>query len=553
MRYAKHVDSNSKVTPQSEPIPGSDQVANSAGGFSWEVDSWTRLERFLILGSEDGTYYIGERKLTLENVKSLKKCLDEDFIRAINLIVDISIQGRAVKNDPALFALAVACRHKNMAARQYARGMIPKVARTGTHFLHLVDALNATGGWGRGTRRAVSQWFTAKDEDDLAYQLVKYPQRDAWAQRDVLRLCHAKTDDVRSRMLGWAVAQEKVQWGDAEPAPEDAMARLWARDKAMTLDASKKGERAQLLKLVAEYRLPREALPTEALSHPEIWDALLQDMPVGAMVRNLGKLTSVGVLKPLSEAAKKITETLGDAEKLRRARLHPLQVLVALNTYRQGHGVRGGLKWDPVQTVSDALDDAFYLTFKTIEPSNKRTILGIDVSGSMGSPDLAGMVGVPPRVGAAVMAMVTARCEPAYHFFGFTQRFLPLPITANMRLEEVVKIVNRNDFGGTDCALPMLFAHKAKLAVDTFHVYTDSETWAGSIHPTQALKMYRSATGIPAKLVVVGMASNGFTIADPNDKGMMDVVGFDSAAPAVIANFSRGKEASTPESEEDVA
>ncbi len=38
---------------------------------------------------------------------------------------------------------------------------------------------------------------------------------------------------------------------------------------------------------------------------------------------------------------------------------------------------------------------------------------------------------------------------------------------------------------------------------------------------------------------VVGMTSNGFTLADPNDRGMLDVVGFDTSVPAVIANFVR--------------
>jgi 60 kDa SS-A/Ro ribonucleoprotein len=75
--------------------------------------------------------------------------------------------------------------------------------------------------------------------------------------------------------------------------------------------------------------------------------------------------------------------------------------------------------------------------------------------------------------------------------------------------------------------------------VDVFVVYTDSETWAGSIHPVQALRRYRERMGIAAKLVVVAMASNGFSIADPEDPGMLDVVGFDAAAPQLIADFAR--------------
>ena len=93
-------------------------------------------------------------------------------------------------------------------------------------------------------------------------------------------------------------------------------------------------------------------------------------------------------------------------------------------------------------------------------------------------------------------------------------------------------------FGGTDCALPMLEAQKHRWPVDLFVIYTDSETWAGKVHPSQALRQYRERTGIPAKLVVVGMASNGFTIADPSDGGMLDVVGFDTATPQVIADFA---------------
>lgn len=78
--------------------------------------------------------------------------------------------------------------------------------------------------------------------------------------------------------------------------------------------------------------------------------------------------------------------------------------------------------------------------------------------------------------------------------------------------------------------------------IDVFVVYTDSETWFGKTHPTEALKKYREQMKNPnAKLIVVGMQSNGFTIADPNDKGMLDVVGFDSAAPQIMSLFAEGQ------------
>ena len=96
----------------------------------------------------------------------------------------------------------------------------------------------------------------------------------------------------------------------------------------------------------------------------------------------------------------------------------------------------------------------------------------------------------------------------------------------------------------TTCDLRVKFlegpvVERKGVKADAFVIYTDSETWFGQVHPCQALQAYRDKFGIPAKLIVVGMVSNGFTIADPEDAGMMDVVGFDSAAPSVISNFIR--------------
>jgi 60 kDa SS-A/Ro ribonucleoprotein len=112
-------------------------------------------------------------------------------------------------------------------------------------------------------------------------------------------------------------------------------------------------------------------------------------------------------------------------------------------------------------------------------------------------------------------------------------------LAAAARLTDAVKAVSNLPFGGTDCALPMLYALEHGIEVDAFHVYTDNETWAGAVHPVKALQQYRQKTGIPAKLVVVGMTATGFSIADPNDAGMLDIVGFDAGAPAVMADFIR--------------
>ena len=124
--------------------------------------------------------------------------------------------------------------------------------------------------------------------------------------------------------------------------------------------------------------------------------------------------------------------------------------------------------------------------------------------------------------------------------WGASADLTPLAISPRQRLDDVVRTITGLPFRGTDCSLPMLHARNTGMAVDTFVVYTDNETWAGNVLPHVALQQYRDATGIPAKLIVVGMTASGFSIADPDDAGMLDIAGFDSAVPYLTTDFSRG-------------
>ena len=519
------------VTPQNAPIPNSGQVPNSGGGFAWAVDRWGRLDRFLVLGSEGGTFYVAERQLTVENAGAVAECIAHDGPRVVRRIVEISDAGRAPRNDPALFALAMAAGMGDEATRAAALQALPRVARTGTHLLHFLRYVKAFRGWGRGVRRAVGQWYTARPPRELAYQLLKYPQRDGWSHRDALRLAHPRPADGEQRAL---LARAVTGALPAEAPDTDAVRLVQA--VAELHAAGMEPRRAA--EWVRRHRLTREMVPTHLLAHAVVWEALLEEMPLTALVRNLATLTRVGVLAPGGDAAVKVAARITDAAALKRARVHPVQMLSALRTYAGGRGVRGGGTWEPVALVVDALDAAFYLAFGAVEPSGARTMLALDVSGSMMAP-VHGLAGVSCREASAAMALVTAATEPRHFFTAFTAGLTTLDISPRQRLDDVVERTAALPFGGTDCALPMVEARKRGWKVDVFVVYTDSETWAGSIHPSQALREYRDASGIAAKLVVVAMASNGFTIADPDDAGMLDVVGFDAATTALIAVFAR--------------
>jgi Uncharacterized protein containing a von Willebrand factor type A (vWA) domain len=548
INYAKQF--NRRATPQSQPIPGSTQVPNSAGGYSWQVNDWMRFDRFLILGAEGGTYYIAERDLVAENHATVVRCIKTDGVRAVNRIVEISDSGRAPKNDPAIFALALVATHGDKEARALAFKNLGKICRIGTHLFHFAEYVNALRGWGRGLRNAVGSWYVGREADELARQAVKYQQRDGWSHGDLLRLAHPKAPSAQhdavfrcmlsgADSLGEREVKRKVR-GEERVAKYGAVGALPKLIEAFE-QAKKASSKEAIVKLITEHALPREAIPTQWLNEVVVWDALLTNMPMTAMIRNLGKMTSIGLVQPFSEAAKLIVRKLSDETVLKRARIQPLAVLIAEKVYAQGRSDKGSLTWKPVSQIVDALDAAFYATFQNVEPSGKPVLLALDVSGSMGGGSVAGSC-LTPREASAAMALVTAATEREYHIMGFSSRFMPLNISPRMRLDDVVKRISNLPFEGTDCALPMLWARENGVNVSAFITYTDSETWAGKIHPSQALRQYRNEFVGDAKAVVVGMTSNGFTIADPNDRGMLDVVGFDTTAPAVIADFVRSND-----------
>ena len=538
--------------PQSTPLPG--QVANDAGGHAWPVDVWTRLRRFLILGSEGGSYYASQPALTRQNALAVEQAVREDGLRAVDEIVRISRAGRAPKNGPALYALALAAGLGDEATRKAALAALPQVARTGTHLFLFASFVEGFRGWGRSLRRAIGAWYAAQSLDALAYQAVKYRQREGVTHRDLLRLAHPAArvgsgnptlavSDEHARLFEWI-----VRGGAADGLPR--LVEGFVRAQA----ASTARESAEL---VREYGLPREALRPEHLTSPEVWTALLDGMPMTALIRNLATMTRVGVIAPGSAGTAVAVAQLGDAERIRAARVHPIALLAALRTYASGRGVRGRGEWTPVRELVDALDAAFYTAFGNVEPAGTRLLLALDVSGSMASGDVAGVPGLSPRDASAALALVTAATETQFEIVGFhaghggwksggkrpgwsPDGLTPLAISPRQRLDDAVKAVSGLPFGGTDCALPMLYATAKQRLVDTFVIYTDSETWAGDVHPAQALRAYRQASGIDARLVVIGMVSNGFSIADPADQGMLDVVGFDTATPQLISDFARG-------------
>lgn len=536
---------NLRTTPQTQPAR-TDQVKNNAGGFVFTLDPMAQARRFLILGTDQPTYYQTAPALTRQNAGVILELAQSRPLDLVNLIVDISIHGTAPKQDPALFALAIVAGTSTPDGKAAARAVIPVVARTGTALFKFVTFYKQFGGVGRGIRTAISNWYTAPDVEKVAYQAIKYRQRDGMTHRDVLRIAHPKTTEpARRALFQWVASQ-----GASVAEPELLPAIVDRFERAQTADAQ------TAVDLILQGGLPWEALPDRLLTEAAVWMALIQshNLPLGAMIRQLPRLTRLGIFDDM-QTRDQVTTVITDPEVLRKARVHPLNQLLALRTYAAGHSARGNSEWAPNPNIIDALDESFYKAFHAFEPAGKRTLVALDVSPSMwGSSDPSGLMSAAEIAGALAMTMVAT--EPQVSTVAFASGGLggtmgygyrragiaPINLSSRQRLDDVLRTTHdfQNHWAGTDCALPMLYADQNGVLVDTFVVITDNDTWAGDVHPYQALRDYRNHSGIDARLVVLATSASPFTIADPKDSGMLDVAGFGSDVPALVTAFSRG-------------
>lgn len=517
---------NTKTTKPTKPILGKNQIKNNAGGYVYSATSWETFKRFLILGSEGGTYYTQATELTEENAKNTIGCIKADGVAVVEAIREVSLKGLAPKNDAAIFALALCTAYGNADTKQYAYQSINEVCRTGTHLFAFSQHIRNMRGWSRGLCKGVANFYLSKSDDKLAYQLIKYRQREGWTHRDVIRLSHpsAKTES-QNNLLKWSVGKSTID----TPLHKSILA-FEILQKLGTDDISAS------IKIIEENKLPWEALPTELLTNKKVWETLLPTLPLHALLRNLGRLTNIGLIDGWDNTLK-VTDRIWNKELITKSRLHPMTILNTLKVYSSGRGVKSSLSWSPNTKIVDSLNEAFYLSFDNVEPTNKKMLIAVDTSASM-SASINGMA-LDAREAACAMALIYSQTEKHTQIIGFDDEVVQFTLSARQRLDDALKNIPMRG-RGTNCSLPMLWAEKNKLNADAIVILTDNESWSGKMHPSQALTSYRQTMKNKTKLIASAMTATKCTIADPADSDSLNVVGFDTNSPLLISNFVKG-------------
>lgn len=506
-------------------------TTTNAGGKAYNVDDLKALKRFFILGADRGTFYIDQKTLVAKHLKNIAELVENYPDETLDMIVDISDRGLAYSNDPAILGLAFALSSKNVDTRRKAAAIVAsrQVLRIPTHLFTFITFANELRGWGNLMKTALTEWYTTQDPKKLAYAVTKYQSRtvqgETWSHLNVLQKIRPKVDGELDGIFHY------ITRGSLEKAVGESGAYLAAVEEAKT--ASKE----RVIQLIREFNFPHEVVPNQLKDDIGIWNALLETMPAHALLRNLGNMAKIGLLTKMSESERHVVNTLLDEKRLKKSRVHPLDIMKAKLVYASGAGIRGAGYWDVNRNLVAALEDAFYLSFGAVAPTNKNILMALDVSKSMTWKNVGNIEGLTPRVAAAILAMVNARVEPHAHFVAYSHELIPVDITRNDSLEQVVKTMEEIPYGATNCELPIRYAIDNKLDVDAFVSYTDSETRGQN--PARLLREFRERKP-NAKHVVVAMEANFMSIADPTDRDSLDVAGFSTDVPTIISSFIGG-------------
>ncbi|XP_057299959.1 RNA-binding protein RO60-like isoform X2 [Hydractinia symbiolongicarpus] len=448
-------------------------------------------------------------------------------------------------------------------------------------------------GWGAKRKKGIASFYTDANKNALRllYLVTKYKRRHNWSHEDILLFTHLKFSNLiegkelvltysrygyhhkkyislKSRMSTSPVNETvgrvidlidvleriKALTPDDDTANIDTLCSLiekygklcceeeWENVCYLYGQMNRRNNSEEIQR--KSFGICKEHVPTKFFQYPEVWKRLLPNMALGCMIRNLGKMTELKLFDD-QENVNRVTSALRDPEILRRARIHPLSILIALHTYQKGESDQSKLKWNPNPEISGALDEAFHQSFDSGQlfldsPTNKKFYLAIDCSTIMKESECYHCDVISPVTAAAALTLVMRKMEPRCQVVAFGEDLadnVPVAETISETVTQIEEYAKSNNLGGEiDPTVVIQNARDKRIEVDVFIFFTACKGLKGDA--TDMLQKYRSTMENPdAKLIVCAMSSNDETIVQADDPFVLHVCGFDQNMLTTIREF----------------
>jgi 60 kDa SS-A/Ro ribonucleoprotein len=506
-------------------------TGNEAGGRAYQFTPKHALAQLAATGCFNGAYY-AEAEEQLATLKTLIDQMDDNSFLA--KLAVYSRQRAMMKDMPVALLLALSKRDTRLFHQVFDR-----VVDNGRTLRTLVQFVRS-GQFGRkglsySLQRAVQRWLnTASVEKLLSASIGNDP-----SLRDVLRLARpTPPDNARRALFGWLTDKPVEKWAPATEAdlPEEVLA----------LAAFRKAETSEAQVRILGNLHARWDLLADTAKGPAVWAAIARKMGPQALRMNLNTLVRHGVIGPDAdpEMVEYVAARLADPEEIRRSRQFPYQFLAAY--MHAGDEVP--------QKIKTALHEAAEIACGNVPELPGPVVIGLDVSGSMGSA-------VTGRRGrgatskmrcvdvAALFAAAILRRNPDSVVIPFDTTAYDVRVDPSDSVLSLAERLAAYGGGGTNCSLPLAAAnaryHDRRFAGCV--LVSDLESWVGVgrggstavVTEWQAFVANQKRLGgkeAAPKLVCIDLQPYTTTQA-PERSDILNVGGFSDAVFSVMAAF----------------
>ncbi|XP_011863194.1 PREDICTED: 60 kDa SS-A/Ro ribonucleoprotein-like [Vollenhovia emeryi] len=535
-------------------------------------DPELRLLRYLYIGKDYSNYQPGywfdHYYFIVRNVLAIEELAEdtEKELVPIELITRAFESNLVTHPETLVFALAVCCRQtRSEKLRHAAYESVKKICASTPNFILFVKFVSKlcrekelnyiTQGWGHGLRKAINNWYLSKKPLDFIECVTKYKSRYGWKHKDIVKMAHPLGNSPETKVIlkyiihGLEKTRKDVTSDQIEQTSNIHQLLKYMEEVE---DFKHCEDEVRAATLLETYGFSLDHVPGHLLKSKEVWNSLLMSMDVGNLLNNLQRIHNLGFLNADEPAVEKVTERLTDPQCVENSKVHPALVFITLKNYQysgksltyEKRKVRElnksmPLKFNPNVKVTDALNEAFLLSFKNIQSTNLRYLVTISTNKLMEANTWqnGNMTGLET---AALIALILLRSEENVTIATFKSLgHYSVNVYKTDSFDDILKALKEPSSGNINSSKPISWAKQNSKEYDVFinvmdqifQKYDDSE---------ESLISYKQQMNLPhAKLITCALCSSSPYRKD-YDRHVLTINGFDATVPNVIQAFAQG-------------
>jgi 60 kDa SS-A/Ro ribonucleoprotein len=514
-------------------LPRAD-ARNEAGGLAYRLPPRHALAQLAATGCFNGAYYSDSEQQLATLLALVEQVNDNVYLAKLALY---SRERAFMKDMPGALLVLLSKRDPKLFRRVFDR-----VVDNG-RVLRTVFQMVRSGQFGRkclsyALQRAFQRWLNSAG----VRMLLSASIGNDPSLRDVLRLARpTPTDNARRALFGWLTGKPVEKWAPA------TLADLPREVGELVAFRSAESEAEQVA--ILERSRFRWDLLADSARGPSVWKAIARQMGPQALRMNLNTLLRHDALAGDLALVMHVAGRIADPDEIRKSRQFPYQYLAAyLNA-----------EADVPQAIRDALGRAAEIACGNVPELPEPVVIGLDVSGSMGSP-VTGYRGrgATSKVRcvdvAALFAAALLRRNPGSVVIPFDTAAYRADVGADEAILDLAGYLARFGGGGTNCSMPLVMANRTyrDRRFAGCVLVSDMESWVGAgragstgvmTHWQEFVsnqKRLHDADWPGPKLVCIDLQAYATSQA-PDRADVLNIGGFSDAVFEVVASFLCGE------------